>query len=93
MASGTIPIPQRIGYVDDTTARTVSIGSHGYSEPIYPPNYFPSGAKILCISAITWSTNVALTFTVSGTNSNYGYVNGPSDTSVSGLKMRFWYIL
>lgn len=82
-----------VGFVDDASARgDISINSSGYAT-INPPSGFPSGAKALSVSAITWSTNVAISFVISGANSTYAFVNAPASTTLQGLKTRWWYVI
>ena len=82
-----------VGYVDDASARAdISINSAGYAT-INPPSGFPSGAKALSVSAITWGTNVAISFVISGANSNYAFVNAPGGTTLQGLQTRWWYVI
>ncbi|MBR6352572.1 MAG: hypothetical protein IKS25_00490 [Oscillospiraceae bacterium] len=81
--------PYTIGFVDDPSARAdfqLSAGGYAY---IAPPSGFPSGAKVLRVGAIVWTSSNGISFTEYG--SNAAYVIGPGGATVTGLKCRWWY--
>lgn len=77
--------------VDDVEARTINFGDYTYVL-IYPPDSFPAGAHIQSVTLITWSTNSgAFSIMPCGDNSTYAYVIGDKNTTITGLKCRWWY--
>ena len=78
-----------IGYVEDASARAdFQIGANGY-QSIYPPSSFPSGAKLISVGAIAWSSSVWLAAIPYA--DNYAYLAGPAGATVKGLRCRWWY--
>ena len=82
------PIPT-IGYLDDTTARSVTLGN-GYAV-VSPQSSLPPGAKIFSIAALEWSSSNRVSFVPYGANATYGYAVGEPGDTITGLKCRFWY--
>ena len=87
---------KEVDYVDDTSARSITIGSGNYynletsGQPAIPS--LPSGAKIIAVSIVTWSSNSGA-FSLIPYGDNGVYAIGASGTTISGLKCRFWYAL
>lgn len=77
--------------VDDVEARNISFTNDPWVK-IYPPDSFPAGAHIQSISLITWSASEgAFSVMPCGQNSDYAYVIGNLNQSITGLKCRWWY--
>lgn len=81
--------PYVIGFVDDAAARAnFTLTSGGYYR-ITPPAAFPSGAKVISVGAIAWTSSNGISITPYGAGE--AYVIGPGGATVTGLKCRWWY--
>lgn len=80
------------GYVQDDSAReTITIPASGNIR-IDPPT--TPGARIMFVTVLTWQTNTgAFQVVPYGTDQTYCYMIGTPGTTVSGLRLRFWFIL
>lgn len=98
MASGTIPVPMQVGYIDDSSAHpTVTAGS-GNSTSIdsWIPT-LPSGAKLFQIELLYWDSNSGafslVPYQKNGTGVNRAYFIANSGVSLVGAKCRWWYAI
>lgn len=81
--------PYTIGFVDDAAVRAnFTLTTGGYYR-ITPPSSFPSGAKLISVGAIAWTSSNGISITPYG--SAEAYVIGPGGATVTGLKCRWWY--
>lgn len=80
-----------LGYVDDNSARDFTLSNNYIS--VTPDATLPAGKKIVAISIISWVSNSG-PFSIApyGTNGRYGYIIGNSGTTITGLKLRYWFI-
>lgn len=98
MASGTIPVPMQIGYIDDdsSVSREITAGPGNYyrvNQSWIPT--LPSGAHLFKIELLYWSSNT-------GAFSIEPYYNGGQDqayffaysgVTLSGARFRWWYAI
>ena len=92
MATGTIPAPAQIGYVDDVTTRSLTFDgrtSFNLSTLSSFPSV-PSGAKIMAVSILSWEANNKA-FSVVPYSTNQVYLIGDDGLNVVNLKVRLWY--
>lgn len=82
-----------IGYVEDDSARAdFSLNNNGYASitpPSSGPNAFPTGAKLISVGAIVWTSGNWLA--IVPYSNNYAYVVGPASATIKGLRCRWWY--
>lgn len=83
---------KEVDYVDESSARAnFTLTSGGYYRIEPPAGALPSGAKVLAVAAIAWTSGNGIAIIPYGTAGTEAYVIGPSEASVSGLKCRWWY--
>lgn len=79
-----------IGFVDDATARANITVDSDNNVRIDPPS-LPSGARIIAVSALSW-TSASGAFWISPYGNVTSYLIAKSDTTINGLRCRFWYV-
>lgn len=83
---------KEVDYVDESSARaSFTLTSGGYYRIEPPSGALPSGAKVLAVAAIAWTSSNGITIIPYGTAGTEAYVIGPAEATVSGLKCRWWY--
>lgn len=82
---------QSIGYIDDSTARASFTLTNGYYR-IVPPS-LPTGAKIISVAAIAWTSSNGISIIPYGDAANEAYVVGETNAKITGLRCRFWYVV
>ena len=93
MATGTIPAPLQLGYVDDPTTRSFTFGSSQYYTNMVNLSGFPSipsGSKIVSVSVLYWQT-ANKPFNVIPYSDNQVYLLGEPELDIVNLKVRLWY--
>ena len=93
MATGTIPAPLQLGYVDDSTTRTITFGSSQYYTNMVNLSGFPSipsGSRIVSVSVVYWEASNK-PFNVIPYANNQVYLFGDPGLNVVNLKVRIWY--
>ena len=98
MASGTIPVPMQIGFIDDASnvSRTLTAGSNNYARvsQSWIPN-LPSGAHLFKIELLYWSGNTGA-FSIEpyyNSNQDQAYFFANSGVTLSGARFRWWYAI
>jgi len=98
MASGTIPVPMQIGYIDDdsSVSRTITAGSDNYyrvTQSWIPT--LPAGAHLFKIELLYWSSNTGAfslePYYNNGQDQAYFFAN--SGVTLSGFRCRWWYAI
>lgn len=79
-----------LAYVDDQTARDFTLNANYIV--VTPDVTIPEGKKIVAITIVTWSTNSGAFSVVPYGFGRYAYIIGNSGTTITGLKLRYWYI-
>ena len=84
------PDYKHIYYVDDTTARNITISANNYQALTYDIPGLTSD-KVVGIGIVTWSSNSGgVTFFPYGNGTTF-YALGAAGTTITGLKLRFFY--
>lgn len=84
------PSYKQVKYVDDSTARNITIPSGNYQAQSYGIPGLTSD-KVFAITMNTWTANSGgFTMLPYGSGTTF-YVVGGSGTTISNLKCRFWY--
>lgn len=83
---------KEVDYVDESSARAdFTLTSGGYYRIEPPSGALPSGAKVLAVAAVAWTSSNGITIIPYGTAGTEAYVIGTAGATVSGLKCRWWY--
>lgn len=101
MASGTIPVPMQIGYIDDaaSVSRTLTAGSNNYARitQSWIPT-LPSGAHLFKIELLYWSSNTGAFsiepyYNPDSYSLDQAYFFANSGVTLSGARFRWWYAI
>ena len=84
------PSYKQVKYVDDSTARNITIASGNYQAQTYGIPGLTSD-KVFAITMNTWTANSGGFIMMPYGNGTTFYVLGESGTTISNLKCRFWY--
>ena len=88
--SNIAPSYKQVKYVDDTTARNITISSSNYLVQTYGIAGLTSD-KVFAITMLTWTSNSGGFTLLPYSSGTSFYVLGAAGTTISGLKCRFWY--
>ena len=88
MASGVIQNGSTLYYVDETTARSVTLTSGGYYN--LGNTLTPAGTKIVSVGIIAWTSNSGA-FSLVPYGERGAYAVGAPNVTIAGLRCRYWY--
>lgn len=84
------PSYKQIKYVDDSTARNITIASNNYLVQTYGITGLTSD-KVFAITMLSWTANSGGFTLIPYSTGTTFYVLGEAGTTISNLKCRFWY--